>query len=1194
SIATEIFRASQLSDDVLVQIWDLADFGRDGKLSLEEFSIACHLLRHVKEGGQLTGPVDIFRYAPGSLAQQSLRARKKRVAEYEDHKQKLMLMKEKRKCQVDRETRRLNLAKSKVQVFQELYDLLVSLNTEIKTVEEIQQTIAKESDNIQKQEEIVDRVKKDHEKVRQETVKIILGEQKFNNDISIIKRDTDELNKRLLAVRTPATKDPDPFHQLYEQRKEKRQGSTIKDLDKIEIQVPFGFSPFDIDTLLHSKAMSWATGDNSAVQSPENVKNLLLNLHEFGEQFLATWSQELVVNTDKTQSDEDQYFQEIYDCTDVNWPDWDWSTNGLLGLTNDQVSQLKLKLTDLRETIQKLNSEAGRLVFPRTYIVFLIGISLKWTAVLMSLNMDLRNPEDYTARQRAREQEEKTEKSRVPRRSITDRLRAGIKGTGRTKDASKRYSYAGERSISLDTPEVARAAREYRLNRRSQILENNDFQKHETLREQIHEEKQPSSKDDSVPIPNISNPDKSTLTLKTSRRKDDLSLDLASIALGRRIQVEEIPVPVSSAWNKKSEQAKPDQRKNILSRSKSEDISLTTSASYELSLGNQPPSIPETPVRSSKTVRAPEPPAITASSTAFVNSTVTSEKTPDIFTSADPSSTDSTNQIISKNNVRVTKADRNSAADVESKNSKSSSDSFSVPQRPPRLKKRLGSSETSLELPSPESPPVLSSESAFQCLIDSLDSEPSKHENGQSLTIPEINHLEQIVTPKDDSNTNVDIIQICSDMNTAAQEETIITKFTSNVPNTHETLFLESDQPFEISIQEARQYPDSNPIKSTNLEVLDDSVDVTMSMVQNRVEAKLPSNAQLLDSDDEAPPPLPTSPPPLPSSAPPPLPLSTAEPPLIDASLLDQEETLIITEYTIPLTLTEQQRPKIKGHNSTTYSVKEHKLSDFDPLSTSTFSEKNNFSVPDASTIPAKTGDFFQSFDPLLNFTETTDVNANKRNQFTNNLINMNSLDDLDDYVRNGSETFSPGDSGHLSLSSTSESGGGNGRGSPGSSDRKSPARSADSPESGFHETIFSTSSSPLSSKPPSMYDQDVRAHNKKPNIAPQPQYSDSSAFVKQENGSQNLKKSPSGEWGTMSPKGKELVDKAKHFADMVQPKVVVRREKESSVEGDFSQDTLQSLELQRRAIISQSVVKRKANVVLSPSADLDNKLFQG
>ncbi|KAI8774032.1 microtubule-associated protein futsch, partial [Biomphalaria glabrata] len=1165
SIATEIFRASQLSDDVLIQIWDLADFGRDGKLSLEEFSIACHLLRHVKEGGQLTGPVDIFRYAPGSIAQQSLRARKKRVAEYEDHKQKLMLMKEKRKCQVDRETRRLNLAKSKVQVFQELYDLLVSLKAEIKAVEDIQQTIAKESDTIQRQEEIVDRVKKDHEKVRQETVKIILGEQKFNNDISIIKRDTDELNKRLLTVRTPATKDPDPFHQLYEQRKEKRQGSTIKDLDKIEIQVPFGFSPFDIDTLLHSKAMSWATGDNSAVQSPENVNNLLLNLHEFGEQFLATWSQELVVNTDKTQSDEDQIFQEIYDCTDVNWPDWDWSTDGLLGLTNDQVSQLKLKLTDLRETIQKLNSEAGRLVF--------------------------RNPEDYTARQRAREQEEKTEKSRVPRRSITDRLRAGIKGAGRTKDASKRYSYAGERSISLDTPEVARAAREYRLNRRSQIVDNNDFQKHET--EQIHEEKQPSSKDDSVTIPNISNPDKSTLTLKTSRRKDDLSLDLASIALGRRIQVEEIPVPVSSEWNKKSEQAIPDQRKNILSRSKSEDISLTTSASYELSLGNQPPSIPETPVRSSKKVRAPEPPAITASSTAFVNSTVTSEKNPDIFTSADPSSTDSTNQIISQNNVRVTKADRNSAADVESKNSKASSDSFSVPQRPPRLKKRLGSSETSLELPSPESPPVLNSYSAFQGLIDSLDSEPSKHE--KSLTIPEINHLEHIVTPKEDSNTNVDITQICSDTNTAAQEETINTKLTSNVPTTQETLSLESDQPFEISIQEARQYPDSNPITSTDLEVLDDSVDVTMSMVQIRVEAKLPSNAQLLDSDDEAPPPLPTSPPPLPSSAPPPLALSTAEAPLIDVSLLDQEETLIITEYTIPLTLTEQQRREFKGHNSTTYSVKEHELSDFDPLSTYTFSEKNNFSVPDASTIPAKTGDIFQSFDPLLDFTETTDVNANKPNQFSNNLINMNSSDDLDDYVRNGSETLSPGDSGHLtfSLSSTSESDGGNGRGSPGSSDRKSPARSADSPESGFHETIFSSSSSNLSSKPPSMYDQDVRAHNKKPNIAPQPQNSDSSAFVKQENGSQNLKKSPSGEWGAMSPKGKELVDKAKHFADMVQPKVVVRREKESSVEGDFSQDTLQSLELQRRAIISQSVVKRKPNVVLSPSADLDNKLFQ-
>ncbi|KAH9488741.1 hypothetical protein Btru_059318 [Bulinus truncatus] len=370
-VAAEIFRSSQLADDVLIQIWDLADFGRDGRLSVDEFTVACHLMRYVQQGGQLNGPIDLFQYAPQHIAQQSLMARKRRIAEYESHKQRLMSLKERRKSQSEKESRRLNLAKTKVKLFQELFDLLTSLNKGAEPeATTLQQTIAKEKSDVEKQEEIVDRLKKEHEKVRQETVKIILGEQKLNNDVTVIKKDTDELNKRLQAVHTHATKDQDPFHRLYEQRREKRQGSTIKDLDKIDVYVPFGFSPFDLSVTpasLPSGVKVFAKGDSSTEINRENIRPIVANLKEFREEFMKAWSRTDSVTSEMPKpSDEDDVFKYVYDWSEDNWPDWNWSEEGLLGLTSDQAVQLKIKLTDLREAIQNLNSDGGRLVFVST------------------------------------------------------------------------------------------------------------------------------------------------------------------------------------------------------------------------------------------------------------------------------------------------------------------------------------------------------------------------------------------------------------------------------------------------------------------------------------------------------------------------------------------------------------------------------------------------------------------------------------------------------------------------------------------------------------------------------------------------------------------------------------------------------------------------------------------------------------
>jgi hypothetical protein len=45
------------------------------------------------------------------------------------------------------------------------------------------------------------RLKKEHEKVRQETVKVILGEHKLHDELKAIKRETEELNKVTMAMR---------------------------------------------------------------------------------------------------------------------------------------------------------------------------------------------------------------------------------------------------------------------------------------------------------------------------------------------------------------------------------------------------------------------------------------------------------------------------------------------------------------------------------------------------------------------------------------------------------------------------------------------------------------------------------------------------------------------------------------------------------------------------------------------------------------------------------------------------------------------------------------------------------------------------------------------------------------------------------------------------------------------------------
>ncbi|XP_062603723.1 uncharacterized protein LOC134265519, partial [Saccostrea cucullata] len=440
--AVEIFKESKLESEKLASVWDWSDLNRDGQLSSDEWLVACHLLRYLKSGNSLDGIVNPFNVVPQKVSPNSLLARKTRIEEYEKHKQRLMQLKEKRKVQIQRESQRLELVKEKKRLQEQLVTCLKSNNNNPLSEEEINHLVQTDKDNLEKLEEIVARLKKEHEQIRQETVQVILGEQKLQVEHRLLKNELDELNKRLGSQHTKATKDPDPFHQLYEQRKEERKKSNLSEGEEPEVHLPF--NPFETESLHHSSVsgshlfLSPNSLNNNNTKHPPETQAFLESLHEFGEKFLGSWSDEestsMSATDEMTNQGEDPVFKtvEVSDDSDP-WMGLNWCQNKLAALSDQKFHDLHRKLVDLKAEFQKLNQESGgQLVF--------------------------RNPSDYLARKKEKEEEEQREKQKFPRRSKSS--------------ADKDYT-AKRRSYVLDRKnEDSEAAREKRLNRRSLNLEN--------------------------------------------------------------------------------------------------------------------------------------------------------------------------------------------------------------------------------------------------------------------------------------------------------------------------------------------------------------------------------------------------------------------------------------------------------------------------------------------------------------------------------------------------------------------------------------------------------------------------------------------------------------------------------------------------------------------------------------------------
>ncbi|XP_041357628.1 microtubule-associated protein futsch-like [Gigantopelta aegis] len=480
-VARDVFNHTGLPAEQLALVWDLADVNRDGRLDPDEFNIACHLIRMIKKGEYNFGPVNVFSYLAHRLSPLCLQVRKSRVAEYEERKQQLMALKERRKAEVTREKKRLELNQQKIKLLKDLYKKAVKPSL---SCEEFQTRLAEEKVEVEKQEEIAFRLQKEHEKVRQETVKIILEEQKLSDDIRIIKRETDQLNKRLRAVHTKATKEPDPFHQLYEQKKEN--ASLLDDIASSDIFIPFIFNPFDKSALLIRETSgcvlfpSCDLFDKNHRKTVDVPQGIVVAVKDFSDSFIESFTK--ISSRSSAMSQEDSVFKTapVRSVEEEPLLCISWSGHS----DDNSFSDLERKLIDLKNEITKLNMEGDRLVF--------------------------KNPEDYSARKRSKEEEQKTEKFRHHRRK------------GEPNEGPKRRSY----HIKQDD-EATRAAREYRLNRRSLHLE------HKSGAKTSPSPEKPSA------------PERPSRVRKTSSEKSPQLISKTSL--------EKSPEPISKTSSEKSE-----------------------------------------------------------------------------------------------------------------------------------------------------------------------------------------------------------------------------------------------------------------------------------------------------------------------------------------------------------------------------------------------------------------------------------------------------------------------------------------------------------------------------------------------------------------------------------------------------------------------------------------------------------------
>ncbi|XP_077981791.1 uncharacterized protein LOC144436806 [Glandiceps talaboti] len=244
--ARNIFVSSKLPIGSLAQVWNLSDIDRDGKLDCDEFAIALHLLRFIKRGNQIHGSINVLHLLPDKVPYDSLEGKRRRIAEVEIKKQKLLAIKEKTRLEMEKETKRAELEKDKIRVMQMKLEAQKehwskdSRIVQLSNIEQEEKQLKFDTLNLEKLQVAVSRLAADHDKLLQEEIRLNLEEERLQHEKRLYEKEADEVKQE--AARNRVSREIDPFHSLHERRKEERKKGIIPPLNSplsSEAESPF-------------------------------------------------------------------------------------------------------------------------------------------------------------------------------------------------------------------------------------------------------------------------------------------------------------------------------------------------------------------------------------------------------------------------------------------------------------------------------------------------------------------------------------------------------------------------------------------------------------------------------------------------------------------------------------------------------------------------------------------------------------------------------------------------------------------------------------------------------------------------------------------------------------------------------------------------------------------------------------------
>ncbi|CAH1773974.1 unnamed protein product [Owenia fusiformis] len=343
-------RCSGLSKEHLGEVWDIADIYREGTLTDQHWSIACHIIRYLKQGNSIDGAVDVMSLLPEKESPKLLHRKQWRLQELDSKKQDLIKSKEYIRSCHDKEEQRLTLLKSRIDTLTQQAEILeeARLDEELK---ELNTYIKTDLDNCHRTEQVIESLNTTYIQHRQSLSKLIIQEQKMRSGLQDLQNTANELKLKQgkSLNKSKALKDPDPFHELHELRKEEKRNSfaPLPPIVLDGIEIPGELNPFSMDRLYHDYITGESLFNNIDSEGPIPESSELAFLWQY------------IAETQlpcRAPLSGDEMFMEVQDGVEYTVPVF------IEDLCRENTEMGLLKIS-LEETNRSLNLLKGQTVF---------------------------------------------------------------------------------------------------------------------------------------------------------------------------------------------------------------------------------------------------------------------------------------------------------------------------------------------------------------------------------------------------------------------------------------------------------------------------------------------------------------------------------------------------------------------------------------------------------------------------------------------------------------------------------------------------------------------------------------------------------------------------------------------------------------------------------------------------------------